>query len=416
MQRQRLSLPLVLAFLLLAPPVYAQLRPPDQPTPEQDEIDAREPLVWHPSFGLTSLGYDSNVFNLPSSNSKVTKVGDWVAAFAAGLAPIWNVGDVKVSADTGLVYNYFQQFTQERGLDGTARGRIDIPIARVRLHAGGGYANLRQRVNYEIDQRARRSEEDATAGFDIAVGGPLILGLSARRSSVRFADDIDRPETLTLRETLNRDEQTATASAQYAITPLTSFVVSGDLGTHRFQLSPGRDGHNAGYSAGFVFSQDALIGGQASVGWRRVTVSNPLIPTNTGLAWDVDLSTVLGQATRVGVRGKRDVSFSSDEQSPYYTQSSIGASLKQIIGDGWEIGLRGDRVWLDYTRSIIETSPAYSETVNVLGGSFGYRFPGGFRLAIEVESQRRRASTNAPGRAYNTLRTYTVISKSVGKS
>jgi hypothetical protein len=422
MRRVFLPLRLVLALLLplsllcAAAPAFAQLKPPDQSTPEQEDIDAREQLVWHPSYGLTSLGYDSNVFNLPSANNGNTKLGDWIATFAAGLAPIWNVGDVRVSADTGLVYNYFQQFTQERGLDGNARGRIDIPVSRVRLHVGGGYANRRQRVNYEIDERARRTEEDVNAGFDVAIGGRTTLGLSARRGRVRFADDLDHPETLTLRETLNRDERTATASVAYAITPFTSFVATGDLGTHVFQLSPGRDGHTAGYSGGLMLTQDAVINGQASVGWRRVTVSNPLIPAYTGLAYDIDLSTVLGEATRVGVRGRRDVSFSSDVQSPYYVQSSIGTSLKQIIGDGWEVGVRGERVWLDYARSSIETSPAYSETVDVVGGSFGYRFPGGFRLALEVESQRRRSSSHAPGRAYNTLRTYTVISKSIGKS
>jgi hypothetical protein len=374
---------------------------------DQEDIETREQFVWHPSVGITSLGYDSNVFNLPTRGA-----GDWVATFAAGLAPIWNVGDVKLSADTDLVYNYFQQFTQERGLDGSARGRIDLPIARVRLHVGGSYANLRQRVNFEIDQRARRTEHDLTAGFDVAAGGRTTIGLNVRRGLVRFADD--EPGTQTLRDTLNRDERTASASVQYAITPLTSFVVTGDLGTHHFDRSPQRDGHGAGYSAGLMLAQDAVIAGQVSIGWRRVTVSTPLVPAFQGLAWLMDLSTVMGNSTRVGVRGRRDVAFSSDVQAPYYVQSSIGGSLRQALGDGWEIGVRIDRVWLDYAHSLIETAPAYAETIDVPGALLGYRFPGGVRIGVEVESQQRRVNTPGSGRAYRTLRTYTVISKSIG--
>jgi hypothetical protein len=388
------------------------------PPPDQDDAKEQEPFVWRPSFGLTSLGYDSNVFNLPQQpNTPQTgsqKQGDWVASFAAGLAPVWDAGKVRMAADTNVVYNYFQSFTQERGADATARGRIDIPIERVRLHLGGGYANLRQRVNYEIDQRARRSENDLMGGIDVALGGRTTLGLGVRRAAVRFADD--EPLTQTLRETLNRQERTAAVSLAYAITPFTSLVVSGDRGTHRFDWSPGRNGNSGGVSGGLTFSPDAVIGGQLSVGWRRITVSQPLIPNFSGLAWTGDLSTVIGTSTRFGVRGKRDVAFSSDEVSPYYVQTTVGVGLTQALSDGWQIGARADRAWLKYAHAIQQGTPDYLETVNVIGGQISYRFPAGFRLGLEVESQQRRASSGAPGRAYRTLRTYTVISKSIGTS
>src|SRR5690349_1196812 len=65
------------------------------PPPTQDDPREQIPLLWQPSFGVTSLGYDSNVFNLPGGQ----KNGDWVASLAAGLAPIWHVGDVRIAAD-----------------------------------------------------------------------------------------------------------------------------------------------------------------------------------------------------------------------------------------------------------------------------------------------------------------------------
>jgi hypothetical protein len=383
-----------------------------QPPPDQEDSHEQERFVWHPTAGITGFGYDSNVFNLPSDQPGSRQTGDWVASLAAGLAPIWNVGDVRIAADSDVVYNYFRTFATERGVDATASGRIDIPIARVRFHLGGGYANLRQRVNYEIDQRARRTEDDLNGGFDVALGGRTTIDLGVRRGVVRFADD--DPLTQTLRETLNRREQAATASVRYAMTPFTSLVVTGDRGMHRFDLSPGRNGNSSGLSGGLMLDSEAVIAGQALVGWRRITVNNPLIPTFSGLAWSGDLSTVLGTSTRLGAGSRRDVAFSSDELSPYYVQTSVGVGLTQALGDGWQIGAHADRVWLRYAHATVEIVPAYVEKVNVIGGQFGYRFPGGFRLGLEVESQQRRASTGAPGRAYRTLRTATVITKSIG--
>src|SRR5690349_24296614 len=93
------------------------------PPPGSDDRPETPPLVWQPSFGLTGLGYDSNVFNLPKTTSG-QQVGDWVASLAAGLAPVWTIGNARLAADTGVVYNYFRTFTQERGVDANAHARI----------------------------------------------------------------------------------------------------------------------------------------------------------------------------------------------------------------------------------------------------------------------------------------------------
>src|SRR5262249_51893456 len=162
-------------------------------------------------------------------------------------------------------------------------------------------------VNFEVDQRARRTENDLDSGLDIAIGGRTTLGVDLRQSEVHFADD--EPLTQTLRETLNRQERTATVSFGYALTPFTAITISGDRGSHEFDLSPGRNGNSSGLSGGLTLSPDAVVAGQISIGWRRITVANPLIPTFSGLAWTGDLSTVLGTSTRLGVRGRRDVAF-----------------------------------------------------------------------------------------------------------
>ena len=64
---------------------------------------------------------------------------------------------------------------------------------------------------------------------------------------------------------------------------------------------------------------------------------------------------------------------------------------------------------LDYVQPVNIPEANYREYVDVIGGSVGYRFPSGFRISLEGELMRRDASTN-PGRSYDTVRFYTVIS------
>jgi len=60
-----------------------QLGPPPQQPPDLDETMPQPQIAWRPSFGITSFGYDANVFN-----ESTNPASDWVASLAAGLAPI----------------------------------------------------------------------------------------------------------------------------------------------------------------------------------------------------------------------------------------------------------------------------------------------------------------------------------------
>jgi hypothetical protein len=246
--------------------------------------------------------------------------------------------------------------------------------------------------------------------MDVALGARTRVEFRARRGEVIFDDE--SPDAQFLRDTLNRDERTAAVAFEYALTPLTNFVVTGERGVHRFPLSPERNGDSEGVFAGLSLSPDALISGQGSIGWRQVTITNPLIPAFSGITGDVDVATVIGVSTRLGARAARDVVFSVDELSPYYVQTQAGVSLTQALGESWEVGARVDRVRLDYVQSPLAPGDRYQEHVDLFGGSLGYRFPGGFRITLQGELMRRRASTD-PGRAYDTVRLYTVISKAL---
>jgi hypothetical protein len=394
-------------------PAAAQTQILMDPQMQVDPANAGEQprFVWRPMFELINLGWDSNVFNLPEEPDRPPQDrlsrGDFVTSFAAGLAPVWRPGGALIAAAAGLGYNYFHQFEKERGFDFGTRGRLEVPVSRARLNAGASYFDLRQRLNYEVDARTRRTERDVTGGIDLALGSRTRLDVRARRYEVLFDDEA--PEVQYVRDALNREERTVAASLEYALTPFTNLVVTGERGVHTFPLSPLRNGDSDAVLAGLSLASDAVISGRGMIGWRHLTVVNPTVPSYRGLTARFDASTVLGVSTRLAVHGRRDVSFSVGDVSPYYLQTLGGASLTQALGESWDAGMRFERVLLDYVQPVTLPGPTYKEYIDVFGGTVGFRFPGGFRISLEGELMRRSASS-APGREYNTVRFYTVIS------
>jgi hypothetical protein len=388
------------AFCLLVTVASARAQTPTEDTPPA-------PLVWRPSLALTGAGYDSNVFNVDAEPR-----GDFFAVGAAGLAPIWQPGIFKLSADTTVSYTYFQRFVQERGVDATLAGHVELPVAMARLRADAGYMNVRQRLNFEVDQRARRSQAEIRAGIDVPAGGHTTARVEIHGTELTFADQ--NGISLELQQTLNRTERGGTAALEFAATPLTTIAMTGDLTRHRFELAPDRDGQRASAGAGVILAPDALIAGRASASWQRVTVENAAIEPFQGAVAFVDLSTRIGSATRIGAGGGRDVVFSSDAVSPYYVQNGAHVSLTQGLGDRWDISVLAERATLDYARDTATSLPLRSpERVSSVRGSLGYHFAGGLRVGIDVEVMRRAAEPDVH-RSYNTRRIITSLSKPLG--
>ena len=245
------------ALALMATPVGAQQ--PSEPT------DGRPPATfeWRPSAALTNAGYDSNVFNQP-----VNAKGDFFAVVSAGLMPAWRLGDAKLEGGAHLTYNYFHEYDSERALDGAFDGRAELPVGATRVHVDGKYLNARQRVNFEIDQRARRSESNFGGGIDVPVGDRITAIFKVQRSGYAFADEPGINADLS--HTLNRVENGGSATLNYAVTPLTAIELNGTYGNHRFEFAPERDGSRARGDVSLVLDSDALIGGRASVGLGRL--------------------------------------------------------------------------------------------------------------------------------------------------
>ncbi len=369
--------------------------------PLADEAEPVTDLTWRPSIALTTLGYDSNVLN---DHDDVQS--DFVTAVRTGLKPSLRLGPAIVAGEATLAYTYYAQLVRERGVDGTGRARVTLPFSRFRLHGSGAWFNQKERFNEEVDARARHTATEAAVGIDVALGALTALTLTAAERRVDFADSGDAAG---LGQTLDRTERALTAGLRYELTPLTTVSGAISVGRHQFVFAPDRDGESAGADVRIDLAEDAIVGGHGRIGWRRVTLASPQVPSFEGLAGSAGLSAHIGGSTRVGVGARRDLTFSVGEVLPYYVESAFGGSIGRTLGERFEIGVRVERVRLDYVRLIDAFDPGgYRERVTILGGSMTYRTPAGLEVTFHVDQRLRRTSADF-SRNYDSLRFYTAI-------
>ena len=150
-----------LALTALSLPVLAQAQPAgDAEQIDQVRQDARShlgPFYVTPRITLRELGVDSNVFNAggePQSDFTAT-----VTPSADVWVPVARRLLLRTTVGSDLVW--YTNFDTERSIDPHVSGRAELYLRRITLFVEGAYRNTRQRLNYEVDLRARHIEEDA---------------------------------------------------------------------------------------------------------------------------------------------------------------------------------------------------------------------------------------------------------------
>ncbi len=192
-----------------------------------------------------------------------------------------------------------------------------------------------------------------------------------------------------------------TASLSYKVTPITTFVLSGDSGREHFQFLPIRDAESVRMTSGLEFDPLAQLSGKAHIGYRKLDFYDPAIGDFTGPVASVDLGYRFRELTRFGARVERDVGYSFEIQQSYYVLNAITASVTQSLRGRWDTQVRLGRQWLDYRGTVATTAPQATRTdsVVVYGAEIGRRTSGGTRLAFVVDHIRRRSP--ASDRAFN---------------
>jgi len=288
------------------------------------------PLSFTPSIAVTSLGLDDNVFNEAAEPKR-----DTTAAIGPATRFWMKLGNSRVSGQISGQYLYFRRYDRERAWNTLNEARWDLGLGRVTPFLTGTYANTRERPGYEIDARARRRDQNVTAGSQITLSGKTTLVASAQWSRLEFDED-QRFLGASLAEALDRRADTAQLQVRYKLTPLTTLVLKTETGRDRFRVDSLRDSDSVKVMSGFEMKPLALISGRAAVGYRHFNALNGDVPDYRGVVASVDATYALS-STRVQVKLDRDLTYSYQQSEPYYALLDLGLAVTERVTRTWDL-------------------------------------------------------------------------------
>ena len=392
------------ASLMLSPAARAQ----DAGTTPVDgaRTDSRlhlGPLYATPRLELKQFGIDNNVFN-QADDAK----SDFTVDVAPGLnvaLPVAHRALVQMTGTADLVY--FAHYSSERSVDPFLKTRAESYLQRVMVYGEASVNSSRQRPNFEIDVRSRRTDTDARAGAQLRVTPKFSVDVAGYRDTTAY-DAGAFAEGADFHTTLNHSSSGVVVTPRYELTPYTTITTRVDLFRNDFPFDGNRGSDNVKILPGVEFNPRALVAGRAAVGYRRLTPASPtLLPAFAGLVADVGLSYRLLSATKLDVTFNRDLQYSLELLQPYFVDNSVGASVRRELGGNFDISVHGERHLYRYQNYLPAVPGAAgladrADQTLVYSGSLGYRIRRDVRFGVTLTSANRESPL--PGRSFKGVR------------
>ena len=389
---------LLVAALLAAAPAAAQ-------DPARDAVENSTmkvgPFGLTPVLAIHDVGRDNNVFN-ESTNPK----SDVTATISPKLDLLVHPGPLLLTVTTTSDYVYYQTYSSERGSNLGSTVRADVTFGRLRPFASIGGANTKERVNREIDTRARHRDRSYGGGLRVQILEGLYVSAGARRSTTIYdADATFRGESLA--DALNHTMEAADGSVGVALSPLTTVSVAFSKERDRFDLSPDRDSDTLRVMPTVTFSPLAMLSGSASFGYRRFTVRDPRAPDYRGFVSAVTLATSIGERTRLEGGFGRDVQYSYEEDAVYYVETGVQGTWTWEIAGPFDLRLSGSRARLHYPAPSL--SDAVDEDISfTYGAGLAWRARPLLKIGLNAD-WRQRDSERSGDRGYENRTIYASV-------
>lgn len=355
------------------------------------------PVGFTPTLQLSNLGTDDNVFNEAADPKK-----DTTAAIGPNVDVVLRAGRSRLVGKAGGQYLYFHTYDNQRAWNTNVEGTWRFPLVRLAPFVTGRRSNTKDRPGFEIDSRARLDSRTVGFGTDIHASSKTMFVLTASREWAKY-DENQTFLGVDLGARLNHRSDTEQLDARVKLTPLTTLVVRTRAVQDRFDEDVVRNTDSYSVMPGFELQSQALISGEVFVGVRRFTTLSSAVPDYSGLVALVRAKYTVA-ATRVALNIGRDISYSYEQQQPFYVLTDIGGEVTQRITHVWDVVARGARQQLAYQNLV--TLPDLPERVDrpwYAGGGIGYRVGETLRLGFDVNYYRRTMGLTA-ARNYSGLR------------
>jgi hypothetical protein len=363
------------------------------------------PLAWTPTFELRDAGIDSNVFNTPTDAKE-----DVTATARSQVDSVLKLGLLRATTVGSLAYNYFEQYTSQRGLNRRVATHVEVPTMRFSPDVSASWARVKERSGNEIDIRTPRTDLSYAGGLQARLTSKLSIIATAGRQKSTYDAGFTFHETEIARQ-LNRESTMATVTARVALTPLTSLSIDATAAHDSFPFRPEAATDNGRVDARLEFAPAAIIRGAASVGYHSLQpyyrqTTRSTTAAFSGITSSVDLGYTLLSVTRFVAHFSHDVNYSLYLNEPYYLSTSGGLQILQRLFGPIDLDVRGSIERLEYPQT--ETEAAYLDTAQTLAGGLSIRVSREAVLALLYDNSERR-SPRGQQFGYQRRRVYTTI-------
>ena len=338
------------------------------------------PFRISPSLLVRDMGIDENVFN-ESTNPK----RDFTFTLTPRADVLFRMGRLRVAYGTVTDYVYYRTYKSERGTNTSSAARLDVDLGSLKPFVSASGLNSRNRVNAEVDERARHRDLVYQAGLSLKLATRTTLLLSGTQGKVAYQPNTEF-RGADLRQSFNGRKRTIDVGLGVTLTPITTFTLTLTREQQRFTFSRDRDADSWRLSPTFAFTPGGLLAGSATVGYRRFHTLSPTLPDYSGLVGTATVGATLAVRHQLAGTFSRDVQTSYDVDTAYYL--GTGATLTYTVLLVGPIDLRGTgaRHRMDYSISGV---PVGSDALTSYGGGVGYRFSERARFGVNVEWSRR---------------------------
>lgn len=387
-----------------------------RPVAAQPEPDGRYRLgglAVTPAISLYDIGLDSNVFN-----ESAAPKSDFTMTLQPALDAAARIGAVRMAWSGRGDVSYYRRYSDQGTPAGRHRLQIDVPINRVRLFATHAYVNAKDRPTPEIDVRVRRREHLVTSGAEVHVSALTRATLTVESGLTEF-DESASVRGLSIAAALDRQTDRVGASIAHALTPLTSLTGACVIQRERFLGDELRSNTNRRASAGLSFRPLALVTGRIEAGVLDYASRDHRVPGLQAPAFAADLGYVFKGRTHLALRGDRTISYSIDDASAYYLQTSYGVTVIHALTDTFQLTAGAGRQWLEHQQT--STAPPVGEPVAPLtkiafvDTGIGYDMGAGVRWSLRASYVTRDPIGGAVATHFENLRVFAAISYGTGR-
>ena len=393
----------ILTILWLGTTVsYAQTIVPIDPL---DSMPIRlGPIGLNPTLAVTNFGIDDNIFNEATDPKR-----DFTMTVTPRLQARVRGGKMLLSGTvaTGLVY--YKEFDDERSIDYTAQGRVDIDFGWFQPYALASLLDTRERLNVELDVRAPRTETTVAVGTRLLFSPKSGFVVDVRKTGLEFAEGTFF-DGVPLSQTLNSSTRTIEGGLELYLTPLTTLAVTGSHQTDRFDESPERNSDTLRILPTIRMEAPAIIQGSLAVGYRRFKALDPVIPDYSGLVVKGSLTHTIAERTKLDLTLSRDVQYSFEPTEPYYLTTGFRFAVTQQLRETIDVRGTVGRDRLDYREETTTGVPDDTriDRASVFGAGVGYRFHPNLRTGLDVEFAKR--DSDRIDRRYDRTRVFASLS------